>query len=54
MNFGILRIVCGTSDAMKYLCHLVILTAQYVMHNHEKHILKLYVSSQLLGKTNRK
>jgi len=26
---------------MKYLCHLVILTAQYVMHNHEKHILIL-------------
>jgi hypothetical protein len=54
MNFGISRIVCGTSDAMKYLCHLVILSAQYVMHKHEKRILKLYVPYQLLSKTNRK
>lgn len=54
IKYGISRIVCGTSDAMKYLCHLVILTAQYVMHNHEDHNLKPYVSYQRLSKTNRK
>jgi hypothetical protein len=53
INFGISKTVCGTSDAMKYLCHLVIiiLTAQYVMHNY---ILKPYVFYQMLSKTNRK